>query len=62
MMQSATKLRNDDSILFKCPRKLVMMIDKECAAQMISRSAWLRTLVADRLREDKRRPVLSVVK
>lgn len=47
------RMINDDVIVFKVPRSLMMQIDKACGELMISRSAWLRALVCQRLREEK---------
>jgi hypothetical protein len=49
-MQKGKRLKNDDSMLFKCPRALALAAERAAAEQMMSRSAWLRALVVERLR------------
>jgi hypothetical protein len=46
-----TKIKESDSSRFWCPRELAGKADSVAEAEMMSRSAWLRRLVAAKVGE-----------
>jgi hypothetical protein len=44
-------IENNERVTFKCPSNLARAAERAAAEEMLSTSAWIRRLVAERLRE-----------
>jgi hypothetical protein len=44
------RVPNDETVAFKCPAALARAADRAATEKMLSRSAWIRGVVAEHLR------------
>jgi hypothetical protein len=47
----AGRVKNDEVVVFKCPASLARAADRAAAEKLLTRSAWIRAVVLEHLKE-----------